>query len=124
MQNVACARPGRQELAALKARQADAEVMVAARRWLHRDFDKVPGGACSQLGVGARRNHRARQDGGDARGIAPAVAEYLADSREQLAADLQAWCRRAEDSGIAALRDFSMRLRAARVPDGSEYGPG
>jgi stearoyl-CoA desaturase (delta-9 desaturase) len=36
-------------------------------------------------------------------------------SREQLAADLQAWCRRAEDSGIAALREFSMQLRAARV---------
>jgi len=29
--------------------------------------------------------------------------------------DLQAWCRRAEDSGIAALRDFSVRLRAARA---------
>ena len=36
-------------------------------------------------------------------------------SREQLAADLQAWCRRAEDSGIAALREFSMQLRAARL---------
>ncbi|MDO9090673.1 MAG: acyl-CoA desaturase, partial [Burkholderiaceae bacterium] len=36
-------------------------------------------------------------------------------SREQLAADLQAWCRRAEESGIAALRDFSMKLRAVRV---------
>jgi stearoyl-CoA desaturase (delta-9 desaturase) len=36
-------------------------------------------------------------------------------SREQLAADLQAWCRRAEDSGIAALRDFSIRLRSARA---------
>jgi len=36
-------------------------------------------------------------------------------TREQLAADLQGWCRRAEDSGIAALRDFSIRLRSARV---------
>ena len=36
-------------------------------------------------------------------------------TREQLAADLQAWCRRAEDSGIAALREFSMQLRAARL---------
>jgi hypothetical protein len=35
-------------------------------------------------------------------------------SREQLAADLQAWCRRAEESGIAALRDFSVKLRAVR----------
>jgi stearoyl-CoA desaturase (delta-9 desaturase) len=36
-------------------------------------------------------------------------------TREQLAADLQAWCRRAEDSGISALRDFSIRLRSARA---------
>jgi stearoyl-CoA desaturase (delta-9 desaturase) len=36
-------------------------------------------------------------------------------SREQLAADLQAWCRKAEDSGIEALRQFSFKLRAAHV---------
>jgi hypothetical protein len=30
-------------------------------------------------------------------------------SREQLAADLQAWCRRAEESGIAQLQQFSLR---------------
>jgi len=34
-------------------------------------------------------------------------------SREQLTRDLQAWCRRAEDSGIATLHDFSLKLRAA-----------
>ena len=36
-------------------------------------------------------------------------------SREQLTADLQAWCRRAEESGIATLREFSISLRAARA---------
>jgi stearoyl-CoA desaturase (delta-9 desaturase) len=36
-------------------------------------------------------------------------------SAEQLVADLQAWCRKAEDSGIAALSEFSQKLRAARV---------
>ena len=36
-------------------------------------------------------------------------------SREQLAKDLQAWCQRAEASGIASLQEFSLRLRAARV---------
>ena len=35
-------------------------------------------------------------------------------SADQLVADLQAWCRKAEDSGIAALQDFSLKLRAAR----------
>jgi len=27
--------------------------------------------------------------------------------------DLQAWCRKAEESGIAALQEFSVKLRAA-----------
>jgi stearoyl-CoA desaturase (delta-9 desaturase) len=36
-------------------------------------------------------------------------------SAEQLVSDLQAWCRRAEDSGVAALRDFSLKLRAAHA---------
>ena len=36
-------------------------------------------------------------------------------SAEQLVADLQAWCRKAEDSGIAALREFSLKLRAAHA---------
>ena len=34
-------------------------------------------------------------------------------SAEQLVADLQAWCRKAEESGIAALQEFSFKLRAA-----------
>jgi stearoyl-CoA desaturase (delta-9 desaturase) len=36
-------------------------------------------------------------------------------TREQLAADLHAWCQRAEASGIAALQEFSLRLRAAHA---------
>jgi stearoyl-CoA desaturase (delta-9 desaturase) len=36
-------------------------------------------------------------------------------SREQLTVDLQAWCHRAESSGIKALQDFSMKLRAAHI---------
>jgi stearoyl-CoA desaturase (delta-9 desaturase) len=36
-------------------------------------------------------------------------------TQAQLALDLQAWCRRAEDSGVAALRDFSLQLRTARM---------
>ncbi len=33
-------------------------------------------------------------------------------SREQLLDQLQAWCKRAEDSGIQSLKDFSVRLRS------------
>ena len=36
-------------------------------------------------------------------------------SAEQLVCDLQAWCKRAEDSGVAALKDFSLKLRAAHA---------
>jgi stearoyl-CoA desaturase (delta-9 desaturase) len=36
-------------------------------------------------------------------------------SAEQLVADLQAWCRKAEGSGIAALQEFSLKLRAASL---------
>ena len=36
-------------------------------------------------------------------------------TREQLVQQLQAWCQRAEASGIAALREFSMKLRASAV---------
>ena len=36
-------------------------------------------------------------------------------SREQLIVDLQAWCERAESSGIAALQDFSTSLKMVRV---------
>jgi stearoyl-CoA desaturase (Delta-9 desaturase) len=32
-------------------------------------------------------------------------------SREQLLSQLQDWCRRAEQSGIHALEEFSLRLR-------------
>ena len=36
-------------------------------------------------------------------------------SAEQLVHDLQAWCHKAEDSGIAALAEFSRKLRAAHA---------
>jgi len=36
-------------------------------------------------------------------------------TREQLAAELQAWCQRAEASGIAALQEFSWKLRAVQA---------
>jgi stearoyl-CoA desaturase (delta-9 desaturase) len=30
-------------------------------------------------------------------------------------AELQAWCKKAEESGIAMLQDFALRLRAAQA---------
>jgi len=40
-----------------------------------------------------------------------ALWERSSASREQLVSQLQDWCHRAEASGIAPLRDFSIRLR-------------
>jgi stearoyl-CoA desaturase (Delta-9 desaturase) len=102
------------ELEVLKARSADASVIKAANRWLHRDADKVPAAAVPHL-----EQARAASPTLDKLVVMREELRQLwlntSHSREQLLAELQAWCHRAEESGIAALRDFSMKLRAARV---------
>jgi stearoyl-CoA desaturase (delta-9 desaturase) len=85
-----------------------------AKRWLHRDEDKIPSAVKPQM----------------ARAISasPALAQLVAMreelrqlwtrtnvSAEQLVLDLQGWCHRAEESGIAALQDFSRKLRAVHA---------
>jgi len=102
------------ELVALKARSADASVLKAAQHWLHRDTEKVPAAEAVHLAV--------------VRAASPVLDKMVlmreelrqlwlnrSHTREQLAADLQAWCQRAEASGIAALQEFSVRLRAAHA---------
>ncbi len=104
----------RDEFASMKARSADAAVVKAARHWMHRDVEKVPVSAIAVLA--------------QARAASPVLDKMVTMreelrqmwlnthlSREQLILDLQAWCHRAEESGIAALREFSLRLRAAHV---------
>ena len=98
----------------MKSRSADVALVKAAQRWLHRDDDKVPANVKPQLAqvlaqspvldkmVTMREELRALWSSTNA-------------TREQLAADLQAWCRRAEESGISALRDFSIKLRSAHA---------
>jgi stearoyl-CoA desaturase (delta-9 desaturase) len=102
------------EIAALKARNADASVLQAAKRWLHRDAEKVPAIALPQLAQ-ARAAHPALDKMVTMREELRQLWLNTSQSREQLTADLQAWCRRAEESGIAALREFSLRLRAAQA---------
>jgi stearoyl-CoA desaturase (delta-9 desaturase) len=85
-----------------------------AERWLHRDEEKIPSNLRTQLD--------------SAMAEAPVLKKLVTMreelrqlwtrtnvSAEQLVADLQDWCRRAEESGIAALREFSMQLRAAHA---------
>ena len=96
------------------ANTANWKSMNAARRWLHRDDDKIPQGQKALLARAIGDN--------PALGKLVAMREELRSlwtrtnvSAEQLVLDLQAWCRKAEDSGITALQEFSLHLRAARV---------
>ncbi|MBL8307034.1 MAG: fatty acid desaturase [Rubrivivax sp.] len=88
--------------------------MRLAKAWLHRDDAKIPSAVKSHL----------QQALGDSPKLAQLVAmrEELRAlwtrtgvSADQLVADLQLWCRKAEESGIAALQEFSLKLRAAHA---------
>ena len=102
-----------QEIARLPQQPAES-VLKVARRWMHRDADKVPSWASQSL-------EQARAVLPDADTMVRMREElrqlWLSThrSRDQLASDLQAWCRKAEDSGVAALQEFSLRLRMARL---------
>jgi stearoyl-CoA desaturase (Delta-9 desaturase) len=106
------------ELERLRAQGAEGSArfrnMRLAKAWLHRDAEMIPQGVKGNLA--------------EAMGESPKLAKLVAMreelrslwtrtnvSAEQLVADLQAWCRKAEDSGIAALQEFSLKLRAAHA---------
>ena len=105
---------GRLEVAALKSKNADASVLRVANRWLHRDDDKVPASAKPQLAQ-ARAEHPVLDKMVIMREELRQMWLTTSASREQLTVELQGWCHRAEQSGIAALHEFSMKLRAARA---------
>jgi stearoyl-CoA desaturase (delta-9 desaturase) len=100
------------EIEQLKIRQADGSQLKAAKRWLHRDDDKVPAAARPQLAE-ARAAHPVLDKMVTMREELRQLWLTTNLSREQLAANLQSWCHRAEESGIAQLKQFSMKLRAA-----------
>ena len=107
-------RAGKAEIDMLKAKKADLSVLRVANRWLHRDDDRVPAAAKLQLAQ-ARAEHPVLDKMVTMREELRQMWLTTSASREQLAFELQAWCHRAEESGIAALREFSMKLRAARA---------
>jgi stearoyl-CoA desaturase (Delta-9 desaturase) len=102
------------ELAVLQARGHDSAMLKAAKRWLHRDDDKVPAAARPHLAQ-ARAAHPVLDKMVTMREELRQMWLNTNHSREQLAVELQAWCRRAEESGIEALRQFSLTLRAAHA---------
>jgi stearoyl-CoA desaturase (Delta-9 desaturase) len=106
----ACAR----EIETLKAKKGDLAVLTTAKRWLHRDGDKVPASAQAHL-LEARAAHPVLDKMATMRDELRHMWSSTTHSREQLATDLQAWCKRAEESGIAALQEFSFKLRSAHA---------
>ena len=102
------------EIESIKAKQGDLSLLKTAKRWLHRDEEKVPATALPQLAQ-ARAAHPVLDKMVTMREELRQMWLNTSHSREQLAADLQAWCRRAEESGIAQLQQFSMRLRSAHA---------
>lgn len=106
------------ELERLKAQGGQGSARLAqmrlARQWLHRDADKIP--------------QKIKPELERAVGQSPALAKFMTMreelrqlwtrtnvSAEQLVVELQAWCKRAEESGIASLQDFARNLRAAQA---------
>jgi stearoyl-CoA desaturase (delta-9 desaturase) len=93
---------------------AKLENMQLAKRWLHRDEDKIP------LDVKARLVLALEHSPGLTKLVS--MREELRQlwtrtnvSAEQLVTDLQVWCKKAEESGIAALQEFALKLRAAHA---------
>jgi stearoyl-CoA desaturase (delta-9 desaturase) len=102
------------EIANLKNKGADLSPLKTAKRWLHRDEERVPAFVKPKLAQ-ARAAHPVLDQMVTMREELRQMWLNTSQSREQLAVDLQAWCRRAEESGISALQQFSMKLRAARA---------
>jgi stearoyl-CoA desaturase (Delta-9 desaturase) len=102
------------EIASLQAKGHDFAMLKTAKRWLHRDEDRVPAAARQQLAQ-VRAAHPALDKMASMREELRQMWLNTSHSREQLAADLQGWCRRAEESGVEALRQFSLKLRAAHA---------
>ena len=110
-------RAYRDEVARLKSKGDDHEAaddlmrVRTARRWLHKDTTKLSAvhrdkveGALAESPMLAKV-HEMRTE-------LASIWERSSATSEQLLVQLQDWCRRAEESGVRALQDFSVRLRS------------
>ncbi len=106
------------EIDRLKSAGANGSAKLAqmrlAQRWLHRDEDRIPADVKAQVAQACAGSAELSK--------LVAMREELRSlwtrtnvSVEQLVADLQAWCHKAEQSGIVALQEFALKLRAARA---------
>ncbi|MDQ8022525.1 MAG: fatty acid desaturase [Moraxellaceae bacterium] len=100
-----------EELGRLRTAHGDRFDIKKLRSWLHMDESDLQQGERAKLqealdmSPGLARLHQMRSE------LAAVWARSTA-SREQLVKQLQDWCANAEASGLAPLRDFSLRLRS------------
>jgi stearoyl-CoA desaturase (delta-9 desaturase) len=100
----------RTEIDGLRARAPHLDTQ-RLRNWLHADAKALDDPAKAGLDAALQDSkvlhtvYAMRQD-------LVALWERSNASREQLVKELQDWCSRAEQSGIAALQDFSLKLRS------------
>ena len=108
----------RSELVRLKADgrkdSAQWQQLALAHRWLHRDDDRIPDAVRVHVAT-ARAEHPVLDKLVTMREELRQLWTRTNVSAEQLVADLQAWCKKAEESGIAALQEFALRLRSAHA---------
>ena len=104
------------ELDRLKAngQESAAAKLKSVRMWMDRDESLVPSNLRAQLEQ-ARLASPQLDKLIQMREELRALWTRTNVSAEQLVADLQSWCQRAEASGIAALQEFSRKLRAAHA---------
>lgn len=106
----------RAEVRSLKARQAhrdEVSRLQAVRRWLVRDQERLPQGARAQLAQ-VRAAHPVLDQMLTMREELRQLWLNTSRTRDQLTAELRAWCRKAEASNIGMLQEFSRALRAVR----------
>jgi len=96
-----------QEVAQLKQRG----LATTARHWLQHDGASLPEKEFAALRA-ALVSSKVLQTVYSMREELSALVARSNASREQLVLQLEDWCKRAEESGIAALRDFSRQLRS------------
>jgi stearoyl-CoA desaturase (delta-9 desaturase) len=103
------------ELARVKAQgSVNLIELQLAQRWLHRDAEKIPANVLPQLAKAVKGSPQLAK--------LVTMREQLRQlwtrtnvSADQLVVDLQLWCKQAESSGIEALEQFSIKLRAVRT---------
>lgn len=111
---VACAAEIKRLKADGAANAATLSNMQLAKRWLHRDEDKIPAHLKAQV-ASAMAQTPALEKLVTMREELRQLWTRTNVSAEQLVIDLQAWCRKAEESGIAALQEFSLKLKAVHA---------